>query len=51
MDDTKAIALSDFSFFSKIIMAFTWLLKSCVVFSIFFCIDSVEIFSIYGKQK
>lgn len=50
MDDTKAIALSDFSFFSKIIMAFTWLLKSCVVFSIFFALIPLKYF-LYMENK
>ncbi len=50
MDDSNAIAFSDFSFFSKIIMTFAWLLKSCIVFSIFFVLIPLKYY-LYIKTE
>ena len=35
MTGNNSVALSDYSFFSKVIMFISWIIKSCVIFSLF----------------
>ena len=44
MESTNEIALSDFSFFSRVIITLVWLLKSSVVFFIFFVLIPLKYF-------